>query len=189
MHRKVVASLTATHRNMEHVLALLRLQLDMLHPDSELESFTLLNGAIQYLSGFPGLFHHPAEDLIFDCLSGYAPQYGSICSRLKEEHKRFNENESVMLGYITQARAGDPDSCHGLQALGRSYCDAHASHIDLEEHEAFPAAVLWLQEKDWVRVNSTIGISNDPLATPRTFQRYATVYDYLMSAEAYLRLH
>lgn len=189
MRRKIVASLTATHRNMEHVLALLRLQIDMLSPDSQSESFTFLNGAIHYLSGFPGLFHHPAEELIFECLVDYVPQTQSTCFRLREEHELFTANESMILAHITQARAGDPDSRHALQALGRTYCDVHVRHIDLEENEVLPAALVWLQEEDWSRVDHVISRSHDPLTAADTLQQYETVYDYLMSAETYIRLH
>lgn len=189
MHRNIVERLTAEHGNMVHVLALVRVQLEMLRPDSPAASFTLLESAIGYLSGFHGRFHHPMEDLIFQCLVRCAPDKASACARLIEEHIQINVQESRMLRHLVQARSGDSKACQAVRILGCTYCDIQAQHIDVEECETLPAAMCLLQATDWSRIRNAASASSDPLSDPDMLRRHETVYDYLMEAGADLRRH
>ena len=97
MHIHIVETLTTAHRMMEHVLTLIRLQVDMLQPLTKNEEFVFLRKAVGYMHNYPGLIHHPAEEMISERLKHYLPGAAPLCLKLGEEHKQFNVLETEWL--------------------------------------------------------------------------------------------
>lgn len=189
MHEKIIEALTSAHRTMKHVLTLVRVQVDMLHPEAERTQFEFLHNAIGYMHNYPGLVHHPTEELIFERLVRFAPQTGPLCARLIEQHKTFKEQEAAMLSHIRSAQSGDGAACGRIREIGVAYCDAHADHIDGEESEALPRALDCLLVADWREIGAKSHFETDPLGDPKTLARYGSLYDYIMAASVNFSRH
>ena len=77
---------------MRHVLQLMRGQLDLLEYNAALD-FVLMGNALYYLRKFPGVVHHPKEELLFELLLAAEPVLYHDIERLREQHKMIYELE------------------------------------------------------------------------------------------------
>lgn len=182
MH-KVVRTLLEAHRKMERVLTLVRFQLDSLNGKDDVAGFRLLKNAVGYMSHYPGLVHHPAEKILFSRLVRHAPDVGALCEHLLAQHRRFGEQESLLLRYLPDARRGDAEARRRLIEIGSEYCTDHAGHIRSEEGDVFPQAERWLQAADWREIGRYTAQVVDPLPTEDRLGRFETLYDYLIATD------
>lgn len=179
----IIQSLTADHRNMERVLTLIRLKLDVLRQADEAD-FQLLGNAIGYMQSYPGVSHHPAEDVIIAALVGHSPESRGFCTQLSDQHRRFGRWEITLLHNLRGAQAGEPQACRDVQDMGVAYCVEHASHIRNEEVELFPRAMRWLSFGDWEKVADHSRAALDPVFARKELQRFDNLHDYLMAGPA-----
>lgn len=186
---QTIETLTSEHRIMERVLTLIRFQVCGLQPTSDPASFAFLANAIGYMHNYPGLGHHPAEELLFARLVASDPEAGKLCKHLAEQHEEFARRECAMLDCLRNAESGDPDACWHLEKLGCAYCAEHADHIGSEEAEAFPQAIRSLRTPDWAAIDRQAAQITDPLSDRDTLRRYENLYDYLMAADENFRFH
>lgn len=185
----IIQALESAHRMMEHVLTLIRVQVDILHPETGPEQYAFLRRAIGYMHNYPGLIHHPAEELIFDRLTQYAPQARPLCDRLVDEHKMFVRQETAIFGHIANAEQGDGASCKRIMELGADYCMKHVGHISDEESKVLPQAVNWLSPGDWRKIHEQCRFEHDPLGKPAVLAAYESIYDYLMAESVSFNRH
>ena len=180
----ITRDLTDGHRNMERVLTLVRFQLDSIR-DGEpgRVDLKLLGNALIYMRNYPGVNHHPVEEMIFEKLKGYAPEHGIACAQLTGQHRIFGERETGLLHHIRRARLGDEMSRRHVKDLGTAYCADHSSHIRSEETEVFPGAVRWLTPLDWQQVARRSRETIDPELQERELKRYDNLYDRLMQED------
>jgi hemerythrin-like domain-containing protein len=174
---------------MERVLTLIQLQVDSLKPGADAEGFQLLGNAVGYMRNYPGVIHHPTEELIFGKLVVHAPETRLICVRLHDQHETFREQEDVLLRRIRSAQAGDLDACRDIRRIGTAYCAEHANHIRLEELDMFPQAIKWLNAYDWDQIGESARAVIDPALERNDLKQYDNLYDYLMNAGRHLDLH
>jgi len=145
MQHEIARDLIDAHRNMERVLTLIQLQVDSLRPGADAEGFLLLGNAVGYMRNYPGVIHHPTEELIFRRLIKQAPETSLLCAKLHDQHELFSDQESLLLNRIRSAQGGDLNACRDIKRVGSAYCAEHANHIRLEELDMFPQAIKWLK--------------------------------------------
>lgn len=181
MHSRIIQSLTQSHRRMERVLTLIRVQIVMLHSGIQEEAFLFLKNAIGYMRDYPALCHHPAEDILFDRLAACRPGARALCRRLTEQHQEFLRQETSLFRHIHSARKGDIGACRHIEQVGAAYCVEHATHISSEEAEAFPQAIECLKDADWCEIREQAQRTVDPLADWQKLKRFENLYDFLMA--------
>ncbi len=189
MHREIARDLTDAHRNMERVLTLIQLQVDSLKSGSDAEGFLLLSNAVGYMRNYPGVIHHPTEELIFGKLIKNAPETRNVCTRLHEQHQLFRDREAMLLSHIHVAQGGDLMACRQVKEIGTSYCAEHANHIRSEEVDMLPWAVKWLNADDWQEIGEQSRAMIDPTLEQNDLKQYDNLYDYLMNAGRNFDLH
>lgn len=173
---------------MERVLTLIRMQVDSLQEGQDSAGFLLLSNAIGYMRDFPGVIHHPVEDLIFTRLVQHAPEIRAVCARLHDQHLNFRRREATLLRRIRSAQDGDAEACREVKRIGTAYCTEHANHIRSEEVEVFPQAEHWLEASDWAEIREQSKLITDPLQD-RDLQQFDNLYDYLMTAGRNFNVH
>jgi hemerythrin-like domain-containing protein len=186
---QVIQSLCDEHRNIERVLLLIRFQAECLQGTHDLQGFELLTNAIGYLHNYPGVTHHPCEEIMLARLPSLHPASTRICDQVKQQHKTFANQESAMLQLIRKAQAGDTDACTRLKQIGIEYCKEQAEHITSEESELFPLAGEYLSDKDWEDISERSKSVIDPVFGQGALQHYESLYDYLMSTKADMNIH
>ncbi|HET7650473.1 MAG TPA: hemerythrin domain-containing protein [Gammaproteobacteria bacterium] len=189
MHRAIILGLTSAHRNMERILTLMRLQADTMQPGADGSALMLLQNAIGYMHNFPGVIHHPTEEVIFSRLIYRAPDSSELCQRLLQQHQLFGDLESAMLRHVRHARQGDLLAHRQVKDSVALYCREHYSHIHTEDTDFVPQAIKWLAVEDWQQVNSEARSDLDPIFEGSALKTYDNLYDCLMAANQYLILH
>lgn len=184
-HQELTRKLTDGHRNMERVLTLIRFQLDALETgEQDASSLRVLNNAMVYMHDYPGVNHHPVEEMIFGKLVGYAAEHGTVCAQLTGQHRSFGERETSLLQHIGKARSGNDMSRHHVRDLAIAYCADHSSHIRSEEVDVFPGAQRWLTPLDWQECNRHARETINPDVERHELKRYDNIYDRLMKEDA-----
>ena len=189
MRSKVIQSLCDEHRNIERVLLLIRFQAETLQGVQDLQGFELLTNAIGYMHNYPGVTHHPCEEIMLARLPALYPASARTCEQVKDQHKTFANQESIMLRLIREAQAGDAHACAQLKVIGAAYCKEQAKHITSEEAELFPLAGEHLSDKDWQDISERSQSVIDPVFGQGALQHYQSLYDYLMSFKVGTSLH
>lgn len=189
MDHEIAHDLTGAHRNMERVLTLIQLQVDSLRDGSDAEGWTLLRHAIGYMRNYPGVIHHPVEELIIGKLIRHAPEARTVCARLQEQHQSFRAREATLLRRLDSAERGDTAANRQLRQLGTSYCTEHANHIRSEEMDLFPSAVRWLNAEDWGDIERRSRDGIEPKLESSDLRQFDNLYDYLMTASRNFSLH
>ena len=182
MQHEIARDLIDAHRNMERVLTLIQLQVDSLKPGADAEGFLLLGNAIGYMRNYPGVIHHPTEELIFGRLISRAPETRNLCVRLHDQHEVFRDQEALLLRRIRNAQGGDLAACGDIKRVGTAYCAEHANHIRLEELDMFPQAIKWLDAYDWVQVGHAARAVIDPALGREDLKQYDNLFDFLMNS-------
>lgn len=174
---------------MERVLTLIRFQLDSFTGLTDIQGLALLHTAFGYMQGFPGLVHHPAEEILLARLPGHRTDSAAACEKLAQQHAWFGRHESAMLLRMQQARSGDELACRRLQPMGISYCLEHAAHFAMEESEVFPQALEHLPDEDWTEIRARLHSVPDPIFEGQALLHYGNVYDALMALRKRFDLH
>lgn len=185
----IAKNLTLAHRNMERVLTLIRLQVDSLQDGKDAEGFMLLANAVGYMRNYPGVIHHPVEELIFGKLVEHAPETRTVCARLHDQHQVFRRREAALLRRIRSAQSGDAEACRQVKRIGASYCMEHSNHIRSEEVEVFPQAAELFDAADWDDISAQSRLIIDPVLERSELKQYDNLYDYLMTASRNFNLH
>ena len=171
------------HGNMQRVLTLVRAQVNMLQGTGDLSGFVLLNNALDYMHNYPGLSHHPAEEILFSKLKVVCPDARASCDKLLAQHRWFGVKEIEMLRMARRAQAGDTVAYTEFRQQMNAYCEAHVDHIGREESEILPLARERLPESDWWEALVKLQAVADPLFSADVRNRYESLYDYLMDVE------
>ena len=141
----------------------------------------MLNNAIGYMQNYPGVSHHPTEEVIIAKLLVRAPDSRALCTQLSDQHRRFGRSEVTMLHKLRGAQGGDEQACREAKDMGTAYCTEHASHIHNEERELFPQAIRWLDGADWEAVADHSRSMLDPVFARKELKRFDNLHDYLMT--------
>lgn len=174
---------------MERVLTLIRFRVDMLRTSSRVAGFALLKNAIAYMRNYPGLAHHPTEEIIFTRLVDFAPATRALCVRLLDQHKEFGRQETILLRHIRRSQDGNMQARRRLLQVGTAYCVDHADHIRSEEDEAFPQAIKWLPETEWREIGNHAMRLITPFSDEGALDSFESLYDYLMDEGGKFDLH
>jgi len=183
MRNAVTDRLSRDHRNIERVLTLMRVQLDFLHSSSSAGLMLLVNAA-NYLLHYPGLLHHPLEELMFEQVVERDPSAADVLSRLRTEHASLTTKAADLVACVglEQMHAGDGQD--GLCRIGNELILANGDHMQYEEREVFPLAVDTLSRKQWDDIGARLVSRDDPLFSRRSLALYDNLYDALMAGQA-----
>lgn len=179
MHRFVTQRLIQDHANIGRVLALMSIQLRFLDAD-ETSGLALLSAAANYLIHYPGLLHHPLEELMFDAVAAGSPSAAGLHTRLKQEHAQLTTSATDLVARIGLQQLSREPQVSGLQRTGAEYILAYDDHIRFEEQEIFPMALDVLKAEQWQGIRDTLVLDGDPLFGRESRTLYDNLYDVLM---------
>lgn len=161
MHR-IMQTLHEDHINVTRLLDLMESIFSDVRAGSPAAVGTL-HGAMQYMTAYPDLYHHPTEDVVFQRLIARAPETRARVAQLFDEHEVIGSagiNLRQKLTMIVEQSAEPPPE---LVIFGQNYVSRLREHMNIEEGEIFPLAKVILSERDWQRLDETIAAARDPL--------------------------
>lgn len=168
----VLQQLSAEHRDLRLLLALLRRQPSLL-ADPLAPNIGLLVDALSYLTSFPDVTHHPLEDRLAERLLQRGAIDATLVAELEAQHVRLGQQGLDLLRDLEGAARGETLSRELVASNICLYVERLRHNMAFEELVLFPAAARHLEAIDWraIAADSVPGVP-DPLFQPQAAQRF-----------------
>ena len=178
MKSGVLKTLHDDHVNISRLLDLLESEIERLDADGTAPDFELITLALEYCVDYPGHYHHPREDLVYDRLVRRDPMLAGKITELTRDHTTLSEKTNTFATAVGGAIAGDGTTA--ARTLGRSFLARYRRHIDIEEGEIFPAAHEHLTQEDWEKIEVAASSPPDPLFGDHVRDAYRALHRRIM---------
>lgn len=155
-------SLHRDHINQTRLMVIADRALDDLESGASTD-FGLLEDIMRYMTDYPDLHHHPAEDVVFNKLMQREPELEGRLHAMLDEHERIIAAGRQFLAAIQAVEEDAMLRRDRFVGQGRDYLAALKAHMNIEEGELFPAARQKLTASDWDELDDLVGHRPDPL--------------------------
>ena len=167
----IIETLYSEHAYIQTLLNRLELEVARLEP-GKVPDYTLLLEMIDYLTHYPGQYHHPREDLLFKRLLHGDATFEDRLERLEREHRTLQQYNDELFDEFIDINKGRPvDRPELLRNLGR-YVNGYRQHMEYESREIFPRAKGTLTPGELAELDAKTRYIDDPLFGGRLHQRY-----------------
>jgi hemerythrin-like domain-containing protein len=170
----IIDSLHQDHANLAKLLDALERQLG-LFDEGETPDYDIVRGVVDYCLDYPGLYHHPKEDLVLEHLKAADPVAAAAIGDLAAEHedlaaltRRFADAIDAVLQDIQVPRGPFEDAA-------RRFLEAYREHMNKEERAFLPAARRALGAADWAEIDARLRQPEDPLFGAPSEERFAAL--------------
>ncbi len=182
MKSKILQSLHEDHANQMQLLGFIEAEVKEIESTDEAPNFELLSLALEYCADFPGRFHHPKEDLLYEKLVQRAPEVAGQAVTLTEEHAELSR---LTRAFSTAVGDAIEDGSVGkLRLAADQFLRFYRHHIGIEEAEIFPSARRALTDEDWNAINNSYEELSDPLFGEHTRQSYIALQRRILERAA-----
>jgi hemerythrin-like domain-containing protein len=178
----ILAELDRDHRNLTSVLDVVQHQLDILRGGGD-PDYALMESVLDYCKSYGNVWHHPAEDLVYEQLEKEPGAFGELSRSLHDDHAAlarvtadFHEALEDVLGEGVVPR-------ERLLELGDHFVSDYRNHLRMEERFVFPAAKKHLSAGTLAEVRSRCERISDPLFGEETETRFATLREHLQALD------
>ncbi|HXV22877.1 MAG TPA: hemerythrin domain-containing protein [Alphaproteobacteria bacterium] len=176
---RVLEQLHLEHGRMRQLLRIIDEQL-ALYRSGEVPDFDILEQLMEYTLHFPHLVHHPKEDLIFKRLLQRDPASAEEVMDLLTDHAKLGaltHRFAAALGNVARDVELPRDLFEGI---AQDYLEEMRRHIELEEREFFPRALLRLESNDWVEIDAAIASLEDPVFGHTLAEKYGKLHQRIL---------
>lgn len=158
----IIERLSREHRNIEKLLAVIEREFEIFdrgdRPDYE-----VIHAAVCYFKFYPGVYHHPQEDVIFAKLRIRDPAAAAKIGDLAREHQEGAERLRRVAQAVDSALADRAILRQSVDAIVRDFIEHERHHIMMEDRDFFPAALKALEPQDWTEIASAFTSHRHPL--------------------------
>lgn len=169
---KPLLALVDEHKYVSRLLPLLETEATKLEQNKRAD-YDCLGDIMHYMVHFPDRYHHPKEDLLFDRMSGLAPDTAKTVAKLRRDHEKMAEQGPALLDrIIAQKSSRSAAKARELAAEIHLYVSSMRNHMKLEETAVFQPARHSLKEADWQQIDDAIKSINDPVFGEEISERY-----------------
>lgn len=168
------------HRTIARLLDLLEREVGLLET-SETPNYDLMLQIVDYFRSFPGLYHHPKEDLVFRRLAERNPEQAARFGDLEAEHKHCSGRLDDFARAVVVALL-EAETASTFASLARDFIDNERRHMASEEKSLFPAAIKCLTDSDWAEIDARSASFRDPLLEEHAAHRLDLLRSELMKA-------
>jgi len=172
----IIERLCREHRNIERLLAVLERELEVFdrggRPDYE-----VVRAIVGYFELYPGVYHHPQEDLVLAKLKIRDPAAAAKVGNLALEHQKGAERLRRAAQAVDGILADYEILRRDVDNVVRDFIEHERRHITMEDRDFFPAALKALEPQDWAEIASALTCHEDPLfsdAAEETFDALRT---------------
>lgn len=116
--------------------------------------FELIRAILDYCGGYPALWHHPLEDLVYHKLRLMDDfQELDLLSDLLTEHEELEQDRLDLTAGLDNLEEDVEASHTGFLALAESFLARYRLHMAHEEEELFPEAQRRLSSEDFTEID------------------------------------
>jgi len=170
----VLDAIHEDHINMTKMLDALERQLAVFDA-GETPDYDIVRGVVDYCTGFPELYHHPKEDLVFERLRAADPAAAAEVGDLPGEHEELTVLTRRLRDAV-EAVLNDLEVPRGpFEETLRAFLDAYRRHMALEESTFLPAARRALSAAELAEIDTRPGPQSDPLFGAASEDRFAAL--------------
>lgn len=138
---------------------------------------------LDYIQVYPELWHHPAEDIIYEKLLQKPISDPQLLHEALEEHELLEiltENLHVHVNAVALSK--DKPPMRFVKAAS-DYVGRQLMHMEFEQKHLFPLAENYLDSNDWQHINSSIKGLRQPADEPQ-LQAYSELYHDIAKSSA-----
>ena len=168
---KPIAFWHAEHVYFNHLLELLRRQLDLFHR-GEQPNYPLMQDVVSYLRDYSDRFHHPREDEAFRRLASRSPDLELPLARLHQEHRVIAHAGETLLKQLDAILDGALVPREDVEMAAATYLVYYGNHMAKEEEDVLTRAAQVLTTEDWEAVRKAAPEGGDPVFGKNPLERY-----------------
>jgi monoterpene epsilon-lactone hydrolase len=167
----IIDTLCSEHAYISSLLDTLERQSEKLQP-RKVPDYHLLLEVVDYLTHYPGQYHHPREDLLFASLLKCDKKFQSRLDRLEREHATLHKYNQDLFNELTNIVDGGRADRPRLTLQLERYIAGYRKHMDYESREIFPLAKGKLSKAQLSKIDARTRYLNDPLFGGEVSQRF-----------------
>lgn len=176
---RVLDELRQDHRNMAMILAIVEGQSRLIR-EGRIADPEIVERAMDYSPGYPDLYHHPKEDVLFERIVRRDPTMRDRVERLMQEHRETAQLTRRFADAVRQVMLDFAVPRHRFVEVAEAYVAANRRHMQVEEGDIFPAAERLLGENDWTAIEAAIEQRTDPLLGGVLESRYHSLHNRIL---------
>lgn len=158
-----VQQLRQDHANFSRVLDMLQREVGGYGQSLRDSDIDLIMQSIDYIRGYPQLFHHPLEDAAIDYLQAREVGVWEELERIRRQHTQL-ERETLRLSWLFQLVYSDHVvPMERIKECLQRYLDLQSKHMAREEAALFPLFENHIDDAGWRKILLGISRVSDPL--------------------------
>ena len=175
----IIDQIHRDHQHWARLLAVIDSEIAKLMAD-EKPNLLVLSNAMQYMTYYPDIVHHPKEDALFERLKLCDPDSTDVVEAVRREHLTLLEKGQGFFETIKQT-GKDGSFKEELVTKGRDYVSALRVHMNQEEDDLLKRARKLLSDDDLKQVQDVYEAYHDPLFGNKVEKKYHELYSYIVS--------
>jgi hemerythrin-like domain-containing protein len=179
---QVIDKLLRDHKHFFVLLDLLQAQLKHL-VQGEYTDYQILTDIMRYFVNQPDVYHHPHEDIIFNALKHNNINLADIIDELISEHTVMASASTTILDELKQIQGNAIFSRDEIVRRLEDFISGYRAHIEKEEATLFALADKTLDAADWKKIETEIGIIEDPLFGKSLDGEYRELYKMILAED------
>ena len=150
---KVMEMLHNDHVEMAEILNVFEREIER-EERGQNADFELIRAILDYFGGYPALWHHPLEDLVYQKLRLMDDfQEFDLLTDLLTEHEELEQDRLDLTAGVDNLEEDVEAPRTGFHALAESFLARYRLHMAHEEEKLFPEAQRRLSSEDWAEVD------------------------------------
>jgi hemerythrin-like domain-containing protein len=125
----IIDTLYSEHRYISSLLDSLEREANRLRP-GKVPDYPLLLEIMDYLTHYPGQYHHPREDMLFTLLLARDKKFKKNLDRLLREHETLQVYNDKLFSQLTAIVRCEPADRPGLLATLQSYVRGYRADVN-----------------------------------------------------------
>lgn len=159
---EIVSALRREHANIVTLIRTLEWHVNEFE-QAGAPDYDIIEGVIDYFLGYPDLYHHPKENLIYAKLLERDPEAAAKVGDLQAEHEQLAARTREFAAGVRAVLDDAQVPRDSFRRWARNFIDFQLEHLEMEERNFFPAAQKALTEEDWAELDARMVAEEDPL--------------------------
>ena len=184
--REVIVALCREHESIRSVLDVLDSETAYLaeYRGRRRADYRLVWAAIEYMSDFPDLVHHPKEDLVYNRLCAVDPAAAGRVGDIPAAHRVLASDLRALATELAAVMQDPRRPRSALSVVARGFVRHLRHHLDAEEAVFFPVAERTLDAGTWAELKHRAIARLDPLIGGEASERFEALRRTITSASA-----
>lgn len=178
---QILDCLQVDHRNMRQLLRILDEELQAYDARGSAD-FDLMKQIMEYTLHYPGLIHHPREEMLFRRLVERDPASKVLVGDLTKDHEelaRLTHRFAAALHNV----AHDVELPRVLfTRLADEYVMRSRHHMEAEEEKFFPRLLAVFSDEDWADFDGLVARGCDPLFGTTIEKHYKALHQRILNS-------